>query len=105
MAALEHEAPTPMVADERRVSDRRACLHVATDEDRCVELLNRDERAYQQLMLVEAQAAADVALEQLAHLIASLQQACSDARQSRAASVAARRAAYLAAGAVSGATS
>lgn len=99
MAAME------MVEAERRQADRRACLHVATDADRRGELLNRDERARTETMLCETQAAADHALDALAHAISASQTLLEALRVARAASVASRRAAHLAAGAVSGTSS
>lgn len=95
-----------MVVRERRNGDRRSThLHVATPNERRGETLNRDERARTETLLVEQQAAADSALEALAHAIAASQTLLNELRAARAASVASRRAAHLAAGQISGAAS
>lgn len=106
MSAQEHEAPTGLVAGERRRGDRRAShLHIATPADACGKSFTTHERAHTETLLVETQAAADHALEALAHAVAASQTLLNELRSARAASVASRRAAHLAAGQVSGSKS
>lgn len=97
-------AAEQMVAVERRVSDRRASLHVATAADRRGKSFSTHDIARLEVLLVEVQAAAQHAREQEAHAIAAGQTLMNALRHARAAVVAAERAAHLAAGAVSGAT-
>lgn len=90
---------------ERRVADRRAQLHVVTpDTTRGKEFTTHD-RARMELLLCEQQAAADHVIEAVAHAIAASQTVLNELRAARAASVASRRAAHLAAGQISGAES
>lgn len=88
---------------ERRVSDRRASLHVATAADRrgkSFESTHVQSRV--ELLLVEQQAASEHALQAISHAAAALQTLANELRAARAAAVAANRAGHLAAGAVSG---
>lgn len=95
-----------LVAGERRMADRRASgLHVVTAADRRGKKLNTHEQSRLELLLCEAQAAAEHALACDEQAIAAAKTLTEALRQARAASVAARRAAHLAAGAVSGVTS
>ena len=91
---------------ERRRGDRRSTpLHLATPDERRGKSFTTHERAHTETLLCETQAAADYALDALAHAIASSQTLLNELRAARAASVASKRAAHLAAGQVSGATS
>ena len=90
---------------ERRVSDRRACSHLRTVPEPIGKSFNSHERAHTEALLCETQAAADHALDALAHAVAASQTLLNELRAARAASVASRRAAHLAAGQISGAAS
>lgn len=94
-----------MVVDERRVSDRRAQRHLESAPEPRGKTFNSHERAHTEVLLCETQAAADSALEALSHAIAASQTLLNELRAARAASVASRRAAHLAAGQISGVTS
>lgn len=82
--------------------DRRSCDHATRLADRRGELFNRHQSARVETLLVEQQAAAEHALEATAHAIAAAQTLMNELRAARAAAVASRRAAHLAAGAISG---
>lgn len=91
-----------MVGDERRVSDRRASLHVATPADRRGQLLNRSERAHAETWMVEVQCALDAALKRAGHTIAAQKMIDNELRELRAALNAARAASRTATGVISG---
>lgn len=95
-------AAESLVAPERRMGERRSSLHAVTTEKRCGESLSSHERSHTEVLLCETQAAAEYALEATAHAIAAAQTLMNELRSARAASVASRRAAHLAAGQISG---
>lgn len=92
-----------LVGRERRLSDRRTCSHLkSVPEARGKSFDSTHVQSRVETLLVENQAAADEMIERLGHLIAALQTACNEARHAKSAGIAGRRAAHLAAGAVSG---
>lgn len=92
---------------ERRLGDRRASLHVATAADRrgksfSRQSLNTHQAARAETMAVEIQAAQQYAEEAVVAAAASLTKFHDDLRTALAAVAAAKRAAHIVAGLVSG---
>lgn len=91
-----------LVVDERRMSDRRASLHLAVPRERRGKVVSSRDAGHIEVFLIEVQCAVDAALTRAGHTIAVQKLLENELRELRAALTAARVAARTATGIVSG---